>query len=189
MMSHVSATIPWEEGTEEDFKELREGLEALRMGMLLGGGGDSESETSSEEEDEEDPGESRPGERLLWAAQYNQLDLARSLLSSQPDLVHHRDSDGYTALHRAAYSDHYEVLDFLLEAGADPLALTEDGWTALHSAARWNCARCVERLLLVVPVNTQTRQVFSTTIGPALTGLGSHWSRDSECCYASNLMP
>ena len=156
MMSHVSATIPWEEGSEEDFKELREGLEALRRGMLLGGGGDSETDSSEEEEDE-DPGEGRPGERLLWAAQYNKLELVKSLLSTQPDLVHHCDSDRYTALHRAAYSDHYEVVDFLLEAGADPLAVTEDGWTALHSAARWNCARCVERLVLVVPVNSLTK--------------------------------
>ena len=102
--------------------------------------------------------EGNPGERLLWAAQYNKPDLVRSLLSSDPALVQHADSDGYTALHRAAYSDHYEVLELLLEeGGADPLATTEDGWTALHSAARWNCARCVERLLLVVPVNTLTR--------------------------------
>ena len=50
--SRVSATIPWEEGSEEDFKELREGLEALRRGMLLGGGGDSETDSSEEEEEE-----------------------------------------------------------------------------------------------------------------------------------------
>ena len=31
--------------------------------------------------------------------------------------------------------------------------------------------------------------VFSTLIGPAPTRLGSHWSRASVCCYASNLMP
>ena len=31
-MAHVSATIPWEEGKEEDFKELREGLEKIRAG-------------------------------------------------------------------------------------------------------------------------------------------------------------
>ena len=34
-MAHVSATIPWEEGEEEDFKELREGLEKLRAGEEL----------------------------------------------------------------------------------------------------------------------------------------------------------
>ena len=60
-------------------------------------------------------------------------------------------------IRRAAYSDHFSVLELLLESGSDPLARTEDGWTALHSAARWNCARCVERLLLVTPVNTVTR--------------------------------
>ena len=33
------------------------------------------------------------------------------------------------------------------------------------------------------------RTVFSTLIGPGPTRLGSHWSRASECCYASSLMP
>ena len=36
------------------------------------------------------------------------------------------------------------------------MALTEGGWTALHSAARWNCHECVEILLRHVPVNTCT---------------------------------
>ena len=40
-----------------------------------------------------------------------------------------------------------ESLIILLKAGADINALTEDGWTPLHSAARWNKATCVEILL------------------------------------------
>ncbi len=48
---------------------------------------------------------------------------------------------------RAAYSNSKECLVALLVAGADVSALTEDGWTPLHSACRWNAAKCVEILL------------------------------------------
>ena len=49
------------------------------------------------------------------------------------------------------------ISDLLLRRGADPLALTEEGWTALHSAARWNSHQCVETLLRLTPVNSVTR--------------------------------
>ena len=48
-MAHVSAIIPWEEGKEEDFKELREGLEKLRTGQALGKeNSDSEDSNASD---------------------------------------------------------------------------------------------------------------------------------------------
>ena len=177
-MAHVSAIIPWEEGKEEDFKELREGLEKLRAGDVLGediSDSDSEdsnacdklveyqkyegseSENDDEDDEEKDPGEDKPGERLLWAAQHNLLPLATSLVSSCPGLVLSRDADLYTPLHRAAYGDHLAMLLLLLGGGADPLAATGDEWTALHSAARWNSAPCVEALLHHTPVNTTTQ--------------------------------
>merc|ERR1712179_310318 len=105
------------------------------------------SDSESDDEEEADPGESNPGLRLLWCAQYNHLSLAASMLSSNPQLVFTKDSDLYTPLHRAAYSNHTEMLTLLLGAGADPLATTDTGWTALHSAARWDCAPAVELLL------------------------------------------
>ena len=37
-------------------------------------------------------------------------------------------------------------------------------------------------------VSNQYQAVFSTLIGRAPTRLGSHWSRASEYCYASNIM-
>lgn len=109
-MSKVSATIPWLEGTEEDFKELREGLERMRQMGITPGHGDSDSEDDTEEESDEDPGDNDPGERLLWAAQHNQLDIATQLLDRDPNLVRYRDTDEYTALHRAAYSHHPVML-------------------------------------------------------------------------------
>ena len=73
-----------------------------------------------------------------------------------PKLVHHRDSDGYTPLHRASYSDHAKMAKLLLKRGADITAATsEDLWHPLHSACRWNAASCVE----VWPI-TQFRSVY-----------------------------
>ena len=141
MMAHVSATIPWEEGKEEDFKELREGLEKIRAGEKLPKDSSSESEdadegqrdidyqkyvasdSDSDDEEEEDPGESNPGLRLLWCAQYNHLSIAANMISSNPQLVFTKDSDLYTPLHRAAYSNHTEMLTLLLGKGHRRISL------------------------------------------------------------------
>ena len=40
--------------------------------------------------------------------------------------------------------------------GADPLAVTDSGWTALHSAARWDSVGAVELLLHHIPLNSTT---------------------------------
>ena len=55
------------------------------------------------------------------------------------------------SISRASYGNHAEVVNFLLLfAGADLSARTADGWTPLHSAARWNAFACVEILLAQV---------------------------------------
>jgi len=38
-------------------------------------------------------------------------------------------------------------VQFLLRHGANISAETEDGWQPLHSACKWNNARCVVKLL------------------------------------------
>ena len=83
--SPVSATIPWQEGQEEDFSELRDGLRRLREGETLEAESDSESEgeegrqvdefaqfhdtedsEEEEEDEEEDPGEEKPGKPVQF---------------------------------------------------------------------------------------------------------------------------
>jgi len=61
--------------------------------------------------------------------------------------VHCRDEDGYTPLHRAAYSGHVEVVSALLTSGSDVNPRTIDGWTPLHSACRWSHATVASFLL------------------------------------------
>ena len=174
-MAHVSATIPWLEGKDEDFRDLREGLEKMKAGEVIKSCSESSSDSDDEDkniikqyqryedsdsqdqdEEDEDPGVSNPGKRILWAAQHNKLSIVKSLLATNPKLVSTTDADLYTPLHRAAYGDHLQMVRLLLAEGADPLATTESGWTAFHSAARWDCVSCVEYLLHQTPINLAT---------------------------------
>lgn len=51
-----------------------------------------------------------PEREILWAAEQGDLDLVKSLVSKNSELVHVHDKDGYTALHRASYSDHLSIV-------------------------------------------------------------------------------
>lgn len=61
--------------------------------------------------------------------------------------MHAKDSDGYTPLHRASYSNHVNVISYLLSVGSDIHSKTELGWTPLHSACKWNNYAAAARLL------------------------------------------
>lgn len=76
-----------------------------------------------------------------------QLLTVERLAASDLSLVNCRDTDGYTALHRAAYGGHAPVVSFLLDSGADLHGRTVDGWTPLHSASRWGHAAIASCLL------------------------------------------
>ncbi|XP_062612984.1 poly [ADP-ribose] polymerase tankyrase-2-like isoform X1 [Saccostrea cucullata] len=99
-------------------------------------------EEESEEEIQKDP-----KKKILWAAENNYLDIAKSLLEEDPSLVNSRDSDLYTPLHRACYNGHTGMVKFLIDHNADIEAQTEDGWHPIHSAARWNQAEVISVLL------------------------------------------
>ncbi|KRY00230.1 2-oxoisovalerate dehydrogenase subunit alpha, mitochondrial [Trichinella pseudospiralis] len=81
--------------------------------------------------------ENDPGKKLLAAAEKGDADEVVNLLKCDRSLVHVRDRDFYTPLHRAAYNNHVSVIKVLLSNGADISAQTEDGWQPLHCAARW----------------------------------------------------
>uniref|UniRef100_A0A3Q4AX04 Uncharacterized protein n=1 Tax=Mola mola TaxID=94237 RepID=A0A3Q4AX04_MOLML len=80
----------------------------------------------------------KPKELILWAAENNQLSTVTRLLAEDPLLVDCCDEDGYTPLHRAAYSGHVDVVSALLAARSMVNPRTIDGWTPLHSACRWS---------------------------------------------------
>ncbi|XP_058496138.1 ankyrin repeat domain-containing protein 49 [Solea solea] len=89
----------------------------------------------------------KPVELILWAAEHNRLSTVHRLLTTDPLLVHCCDEDGYTPLHRAAYSGHADVCSALITAGSKVNPRTNDGWTPLHSACRWSRVTVVSFLL------------------------------------------
>ncbi|XP_041839851.1 ankyrin repeat domain-containing protein 49-like isoform X1 [Melanotaenia boesemani] len=140
---------------EMEFPEDFNQLELLDThGHLIPRGASSQWTRSKDEEEEEevDEGEhseewylekedalkDKPQELLLWAAEKKRLSTILRLLASDPSLVHCCDEDGYTPLHRAAYSGHVDVVSALITSGSKVNARTIDGWTPLHSACRWS---------------------------------------------------
>ena len=66
----------------------------------------------------------------------------------------------------------------LLAAGADLSARTGEGWTPLHSAARWNSAACLPLLVLHgADVNSRT----AGGLTPLMVAASSGEARDT--CY------
>lgn len=57
------------------------------------------------------------------------------------------DDDGYTPLHRAAYTNNVDIARILIQYGANVDARTEYEWTPLHSAVKWSNAECAAFLL------------------------------------------
>ncbi|KAF7217854.1 ankyrin repeat domain-containing protein 49 isoform X1 [Nothobranchius furzeri] len=89
----------------------------------------------------------KPDELVLWAAENNRLSTIHHSLAADPLLVNCCDEDGYTPLHRAAYSGHVEVVCMLISSGSQVDPRTIDGWTPLHSACRWSHVTVASSLL------------------------------------------
>ncbi|KAJ8735468.1 hypothetical protein PYW07_007088 [Mythimna separata] len=111
-------------------------------GMFVSGWDDADQDV----EEVKDP-KANPIDYVLWAAEHGEMCVLKELLKKQPGLVHAQDADGYTPLHRAAYSNHTDVISYLLSIGANVNTKTQLGWTALHSASNWNNYMAAARLL------------------------------------------
>ncbi|XP_046388295.1 ankyrin repeat domain-containing protein 49-like [Ischnura elegans] len=98
--------------------------------------------------DEEPNPHENAKKEILWASEHGNLDLVKKLIQLEgSSLLKERDKDGYTPLHRACYNGHEDVVEYLLEKGADLKATTKDGWQPLHSACNWNFTHCASLLL------------------------------------------
>jgi ankyrin repeat protein len=87
---------------------------------------------------------------IIKAAKAGDFARIKELLATDPALLDARDKDRSTPLHCAAWKGHYDVAEFLLEAGADANAQnSNDHWgtTPLHAAAHANPAQIAELLI------------------------------------------
>ena len=105
--------------------------------------------------------EDDPGKQLLTHAEDGDLEEMKALVNKQQNpiiiqnLLKFKDDDGYTALHRAAYSNQLHIVKYLISfqnrsdmpALNQLVAKTDMGWTPLHSSVYWNCFKIVEYLL------------------------------------------
>jgi len=74
----------------------------------------------------------------------------KELIAADPALVHARDSDLSTPLHYAAWKGHAELVDILVDAGADIQAHNQNshwGTTPLHAAAHGNQPKATAALI------------------------------------------
>ena len=82
---------------------------------------------------------------LLFAVRAGDLESARQLVTAGAD-VNDADAWGASATTLAAHGGHTELLEFLIEQGADPSA-TAAGFAALHEAVMRNDVRAARALL------------------------------------------
>jgi len=52
-----------------------------------------------------------PVVRMLWAAETGNIDIVVEMLNKDAGLISATDADGYTALHRASYEGHCQVVE------------------------------------------------------------------------------
>ncbi|XP_030754592.1 ankyrin repeat domain-containing protein 49-like [Sitophilus oryzae] len=85
--------------------------------------------------------------QILEAAEKGDLETIKALLNEDKTLISTVDKDKYTPLHRACYSNHLEVVKYLVEQGADISAKTDMLWEPLHSCCQWNNVKCAAYLI------------------------------------------
>lgn len=52
-----------------------------------------------------------PDKKILWASENGKFSVVERLIFADPTVIHAKDKDGYTPLHRACYNDHEHVVD------------------------------------------------------------------------------
>ena len=104
------------------------------------------SDSDSNDEDENiEPNDVK--EKFLWAAAKGNINLMQQIMTEDSNVLTWKDSDGYTALHRASSEGCEKVVEFLISNHVDVNARTNDGWSPLHCACRWNNADVAQLLL------------------------------------------
>ena len=107
---------------------------------------------------------------LLWAAHWNDPDMADRLIGAGAD-VNAADDHGVTPLERAAENASLPMVERLLAAGARADVARASGLTPLMTAARTGSVAVVEALLAHgADVDAATRETWSTALMWAVAG-------------------
>jgi|SRR5215471_5098375 len=91
-----------------------------------------------------------PKKEIIKAAKKGSVESVKALLAGHPGLLDARDKDGSTPLHCAVWKGHPEMVEALINAGADVNARNENdhwGTTPLHAAAHANQAGIAQLLI------------------------------------------
>ena len=84
---------------------------------------------------------------VFTAAEQGDLKTVEELITADSSLVTATDDAGYTPLHKAAYNNRPDVVEFLLSHGSNVDAASSSGSTALHGAAFYGYPEIVRLLL------------------------------------------
>jgi ankyrin repeat protein len=75
------------------------------------------------------------GTLIYDAAVGGEFEKVQMIVSQNPQAVNEKDEYGFTALHGLAGEEYYDIVQVLIEHGADVNAKNDDGITPLHLAA------------------------------------------------------
>lgn len=68
------------------------------------------------------------------AAVYGDFDTVKQILATNPEIVNLGDKWGFTALHNMMSEDQYEILQYLIDHGANVNCVNDEGIAPLHLA-------------------------------------------------------
>ncbi|XP_050705140.1 ankyrin-3-like [Eriocheir sinensis] len=151
-----------DEEVEGFYSQLEEELERTHEGDLVIVMGDFNSKTGSDNQGYEE-----------LAAERDHAHLLPCLLGAGLS-VEGSGTDDQTPLMRAATNNHTTTVKNLLSLGADPLAVDNGGWTALHWAAVDGEAECVSTLIQVTPPTPELLQAADGHTPVHLASFGGH---------------
>lgn len=128
------------------------------------------------------------GVTINLAARQGWIEIVRQHIEADPLSVHNRGWIGDTSLHWPAHNGHVEIVDLLLEAGAD-IEADEIGWAGgkpLHWASEHEPATVAALLARGADVNARNFKAGSDFEG--FTPLMMNASQENDCAEATQLL-
>jgi hypothetical protein len=86
-------------------------------------------------------------EVIVEAAKTGDLQTVRSILTQNPSKLNATDEDHYTPLHWASMRAHWDIVEYLIDKGADVNAIGGDGGTPLNWAAHHDNVEVIQLMV------------------------------------------